>query len=366
MEGKRFDALARGLAARRSRRELAKALAAGTAGGVMALVGSSRVGADLCKEDTKVCKKDVQCCSGSCAPSPSGSISTAHSASICCAAGQVQYPTGTCCTPKTCTELGNNCGSVSDECGGTLECGACTAPESCGGAGLDNRCGCTPACDGKQCGADDGCGGTCQTGSCPVCQTCSGGVCQPVVSDPACDGDQACVGGVCQAVCLPLFTECASVDQCCQETPTLCENILPDLKWCCRPLLGSCADVPPEMQGGNVCCPVEGQINNPICVGDVCCLGAANSCSSTDQCCQSPEPLQCVNIPLCGPLGSSGGNRCCKPTGAPCQNNHCECCDGYCVDGVCSPACKPNGSSCNTYSECCSRDCDGRTLTCIP
>ena len=52
---------------------------------------------------------------------------------------------GTCgggeCTPTTCAKLGDNCGTVSDGCGGTLDCGACTAPETCGGGGTPNQCG---------------------------------------------------------------------------------------------------------------------------------------------------------------------------------------------------------------------------------
>lgn len=47
----------------------------------------------------------------------------------------------TTCTPKTCAQVGANCGSVSDGCGGTLSCGSCTAPATCGGGGTPNVCG---------------------------------------------------------------------------------------------------------------------------------------------------------------------------------------------------------------------------------
>jgi hypothetical protein len=36
------------------------------------------------------------------------------------------------CTPTTCAAQGKNCGSISNNCGGTLNCGACTAPAICG------------------------------------------------------------------------------------------------------------------------------------------------------------------------------------------------------------------------------------------
>jgi hypothetical protein len=48
------------------------------------------------------------------------------------------------CTPTTCCALNANCGSLPDGCGGTLDCGTCTAPLSCGGDGTPNHCGIIP------------------------------------------------------------------------------------------------------------------------------------------------------------------------------------------------------------------------------
>jgi hypothetical protein len=65
--------------------------------------------------------------------------------------------------PKTCQQLGKNCGTVDDGCGGKVQCGSCVAPEVCGGGG-DNVCGtvCKPRvhCRPGMCGTidDDGCG----------------------------------------------------------------------------------------------------------------------------------------------------------------------------------------------------------------
>src|SRR5207302_949588 len=36
------------------------------------------------------------------------------------------------CTPTTCSAQGKNCGSLSDGCGGTLSCGSCSSPQTCG------------------------------------------------------------------------------------------------------------------------------------------------------------------------------------------------------------------------------------------
>jgi len=45
------------------------------------------------------------------------------------------------CTPTTCAAQGKNCGTITDGCGGTLGCGTCTAPQTCGGGGGANVCG---------------------------------------------------------------------------------------------------------------------------------------------------------------------------------------------------------------------------------
>ena len=47
------------------------------------------------------------------------------------------------CVPATCKDAGKDCGTIPDGCGETLECGTCTAPETCGGGGEENVCGCT-------------------------------------------------------------------------------------------------------------------------------------------------------------------------------------------------------------------------------
>jgi hypothetical protein len=88
------------------------------------------------------------------------------------------------CTPKTCSELGADCGPAGDGCGGALDCGTCGAGMVCGGGG-PSKCGapvaetgapCTPAScatQGIQCGpAGDGCGNAIDCGNCPTGQIC--------------------------------------------------------------------------------------------------------------------------------------------------------------------------------------------------
>lgn len=57
-----------------------------------------------------------------------------------CDAGQSCYQ-GRCCTATTCASQGKNCGTVSDGCGHTLDCGSCSPPERCGGGGVEQVCG---------------------------------------------------------------------------------------------------------------------------------------------------------------------------------------------------------------------------------
>ena len=86
------------------------------------------------------------------------------------------------CTPKTCTELGANCGPVADGCGGLAKCGDCTAPLICGGGGKPNVCG-GPSCKALTCAdlkADcgkqgDGCGAVIDCGTCVAPASCGGG-----------------------------------------------------------------------------------------------------------------------------------------------------------------------------------------------
>ncbi|MFH0900444.1 MAG: SUMF1/EgtB/PvdO family nonheme iron enzyme [Pseudomonadota bacterium] len=82
------------------------------------------------------------------------------------------------CRAKSCAGLGAACGTLSDGCRGTLNCGWCEAPQTCGGGGTSYQCGCTPVtCQarGAKCGTiSDGCGGTLNCGSCMSPETCGG------------------------------------------------------------------------------------------------------------------------------------------------------------------------------------------------
>ncbi len=102
------------------------------------------------------------------------------------------------CSPKSCTDLGFNCGPAGDGCGGLLNCGTCTLPQTCGGGGQPGVCGggCMPkTCQsqGFNCGpAGDGCGKQLDCGMCPSGQVCGGG-------GPGVCGSAGCTPTTCAA-----------------------------------------------------------------------------------------------------------------------------------------------------------------------
>jgi hypothetical protein len=115
-----------------------------------------------------------------------------------CGGGGIQGKCGSgVCVSKDCAALGKNCGTVVDNCGITIStCGTCTHPETCGGGGVPNVCGCTPKTCAQlfiNCGrADDGCGGTVSCGNCTAPETCGGGgmqnVCGVVAAETPSEG----------------------------------------------------------------------------------------------------------------------------------------------------------------------------------
>ncbi len=99
---------------------------------------------------------------------------------------------GTCveldCAAVTCDEVNVECGSIADGCGGTIPCGTCGAGEVCDrGECVAEDISCTPitSCPTQECGSiPDGCGGTLECGTCGGDQYCVGGQCEDFDCDP--------------------------------------------------------------------------------------------------------------------------------------------------------------------------------------
>jgi len=142
-----------------------------------------------------------------------------------------------CCMPlgtDSCDNQGFNCGALNDNCGGTVDCGTCASDETC----ASNVCTtvCVSDCTGKVCG-DDGCGGSC--GTCASDETCVSNVCIPDTSggnedctnqaddDGDCAGDSNGDGASCDigdigVDCLDL--DCRGSTNCYGYGYTYCES----------------------------------------------------------------------------------------------------------------------------------------------
>jgi hypothetical protein len=109
--------------------------------------GNGATGGDNSTGGSLACGASVVCTATAC-----GNIIDACGAIIPCGynncnvslCGTVTPFECTPCTPLTvadCSTIGKNCGQVSDNCGGFINCGTCTQPECCGCSGTANVCG---------------------------------------------------------------------------------------------------------------------------------------------------------------------------------------------------------------------------------
>ena len=108
-----------------------------------------------------------------------------------CVDSACEDPVPPICIPETCADKNHQCGVDGDGCGGSIECGTCTADDVCSYQDEGNRCvpaepiTCTPMPDVEACAGTcgivgDGCGGQlrCQDNpltACPEGTTCGGG-----------------------------------------------------------------------------------------------------------------------------------------------------------------------------------------------
>ncbi len=240
-------------------------------------------------------------CGGSvtCGDCPSGQT--------CGGGGPNQCGTSSC-TPKTCAQLGASCGVVSDGCSAALNCGTCPIGWTCGAPGTPNQCVCTPvtcAAAGAECGdMPDGCGKTLACGDCPSGQICGGG------------GAANKCG---TAPCVPY--SCADVGAECGQTSDGCGGVLS---------CGTCQS--PKTCGG---------------------AGEANVCGCTPTSCTA-QGAQCGTIPdNCGGTLQCGG----CPGNQACLSNVCGCPTGQ---HLCGAQCIAPGTCCTDA------DCSGLTVCATP
>jgi hypothetical protein len=221
----------------------------------------------------------------------------------------------------TCASLGANCGLQGDGCGGMMDCGSCTLPQTCGGGGTPSVCGGTAGCIKRTCQqanagcgpAADGCGGILDCGSCNnPGESCGGGgvpsQCGKSIGTIA-DG-----GG---NLCTPI--DCATQGIHCGPAGDGCGHMLD---------CGGCNN-PGESCGGGGAAGVCGK---PPCTPITSCSQVGANCGPIgDGCggkldcggCNSPAICGGGGVPsVCGGGGADGGvpctNLCLKQM--PCAN----------------------------------------------
>jgi len=276
-----------------------------------------------------------------------------------CGGGGTPNQCGHSCTQTTCGAKGANCGTIADGCGGTLDCGDCTSPAICGGGGTANVCG-TPACTPRSCGSvgascgpiSDGCGGTIDCGTCPTGQVCGGG-----------GTPNQCGTGTCTpATCSGVGAECGFIGDGCGGTVS-CGTC---------PTGQTCGAGGPNVCGGG-CVPRSCGDAKATCgfVGDGC-GGVLNcgTCTAPAVCGGGGTPSQCGGS--CTPRTCSAANATCGgisdgcggvlecgtcPAGQTCGGNGVpnQCGSGQCAPKTCSQAnaaCGAVGDGCGNILQC--------------
>ena len=232
------------------------------------------------------------------------------------------------CTPLTSCPAGDNCGTISDGCGGTVTCGGTCAPsDQCHVASCVNNV-CTnstvgngTACnDGSACTTGDVCtGGTCggTAVTCSASDQCHvAGTCNPATgtcSNPAAtngtscsDGNPCTTGDVCtNGSCGGAAVACTASDQC-------------HVAGTCNPATGTCSN--PAATNGTTCNDGNACTMGDTCQAGTCTGGAAVVCPAGDEC---NDAATCTPASGCGSVTP-------KADGTPCTN-------GVCMAGLCTP-----------------------------
>jgi hypothetical protein len=270
------------------------------------------------------------------------------------------------CTPLTCGQQNAGCGMVGDGCGGQINCGTCTSPQTCGGGGVANQCGypdggaCLPlTCSAQSitCGpAGDGCGHQLDCGSCVAPQTCGGGGVAGQCGYPDAGG------------CQPI--SCAAQNITCGPAGDGCGHQL-DCGSCVAPqtcggggVLGQCG-----YPDAATCSPSSCAAQNLNCgpTGDGCGhLLQCGTCTAPATCGGGGTPGQCgqPDAGACQPLTCAQQNVGCGPAGDGC-GNQLDC--GTCtLPATCGGGGVPSQCGYPDASACAPLSCADQAIGCGP
>jgi hypothetical protein len=228
------------------------------------------------------------------------------------------------CIPKTCPELGKNCGKWFNGCGQNIDCGYCPAGIGC----YNGTCmSCVPkTCRelGKECGSfDNGCGGKVDCGKCNIIENCSSkDDCPNIIGEKYCNGTKSC-GSLTQRDCVnnTCITIGGSIG--CTDCPNACNNGLCIENNCtpitCNELNKGCGNWPDNCNNTINCgycyknefcndgtcieCLNDSECNDDeLCTDDICTMGKCKhipkSCDSGFDCyegnCEKITPVDYI------------------------------------------------------------------------
>lgn len=234
------------------------------------------------------------------------------------------------CEPKTCEDVGAECGTIPDGCGDVLDCGECDDDGICG---LKKANKCTSpndvceripedeACAGKQCGFEgDGCGGTYECGTCEDGEVCGSEV--PFECGPDTGGPTTCqakiescesVGAECGIIgdgcggtidCNEELGGCPDGTFCGAQQPYRCDeppqpnctaaSSCAELGWECGMAVDECGNVFDCADEGRTCGPFEaciGGIDSPTVCQVPTGGGSCELCAAIPGCTDEPTRL---------------------------------------------------------------------------
>ncbi|MEZ4221462.1 MAG: hypothetical protein R3B13_11095 [Polyangiaceae bacterium] len=262
-----------------------------------------------------------------------------------CGNGQSCTSSGTCCAPTTCAAAGKTCGSMSDGCGTTLNCGTCASGDTCSG----NVCGCQNGFKGGS-ETDVDCGGLacgkCATGlKCLASSDCVSGNCvDGVCCNQPCTGTcQACIStktGQTTGTCANVTNNSDPDNECTATASSTCGTT----GMCVN---GACAFHPSGTVCGAASC--SGNVESPAdtCNGSGTCVDGGQTTCAGSYVCSGGKCQTCGDGVKNGTetdVDCGGGGTCAKcvngkkcTSGADCSSN--ACIDGYCCNTTCTATC---------------------------
>jgi hypothetical protein len=299
-----------------------------TVPGKSACKDSTHVCTDRCGAGLPPCGPAFVCCSDAChkgdccgdpdcKSNPNGTLCVGYKCSRVCQT-DLNCPGGKCCQAGT---FKGTC--YTGACCDDIQCGP---PETCGGGGRPNECGCTSETredfcrrNLKSCGeasGEDNCGIT-RTEECGVCQGCAS-VCDNGMCIPVSHAYSACDGGD-----IWWFDSCGSKEDMKKDcTPSqvcaggACCTPEKDAEFCTR-LGKNCLDVTALDN-----CSTQRTVNCGLCdKGWTCGLREPNVCGCND------DGTACTGR-VCGTVT----NNCGAPVGCGMCPMNDDCCDGKCVN----------------------------------